>query len=243
MKKVLTTALSWDKRIHRATSPYLDDILVDQRIASSEDVEAHLQCYGLVCKAAEQVSQGARVLGIRVWGENQSLFWRRDNEGEIPPKLTRRSVFSLCGRLISHLPVCGVSENEQPVDLSFEVGDRVWVRHSSRRCDIRSHVGTVTKITSAQNIEVDGIPRHVRDLRAVAPESIAIEGGNEQPDYEDSWDVEPDECLVVNVGELPGLDVEGSSSESEGSDTGRPLPRRGSRERRPARLFQYNDLP
>ncbi|KAK3884256.1 hypothetical protein Pcinc_011467 [Petrolisthes cinctipes] len=109
----------------------------------------------------------------------------------------------------------GVSENEQPVDLSFEVGDR--------------------------------ISRHVRDLRAVAPESIAMEGRNEQPDYEDSWDVEPDESLVVhqpvNVGELRGLDVEGSSSESEGSDTGRPLPRRGSRERRPARLFQYNDLP
>ncbi|KAK3863922.1 hypothetical protein Pcinc_030357 [Petrolisthes cinctipes] len=101
--------------------------------------------------------------------------------------------------------------------------------------------------TKNQNIEVDGIPRHVRDLRAVAPESIAMEGGNEQPDYEDSWDVEPDESLVVhqpvNVGELRGLDVEGSSSESEGSDTRRPLPHRGSRERRPARLFQYNDLP
>ncbi|KAK3884857.1 hypothetical protein Pcinc_010898 [Petrolisthes cinctipes] len=81
----------------------------------------------------------------------------------------------------------------------------------------------------------------------LAPESIAIEGGNEQPDYEDFWDVEPDESLVVhqpvNVGELRGLDMKRPSSESEGSDTGRPLPCRGSRERRPARLFQYNDLP
>ncbi|KAK3888296.1 hypothetical protein Pcinc_007635 [Petrolisthes cinctipes] len=165
----------------------------------------------------------------------------RDND---PSSSPANKIFNYEVRLLG---IDSVSENEKPVDLSFELGDRVWVRHPSRRCDIRSHVGTVTKITSGQNIEVDGIPRHVRDLRAVAPESIAMEGRNEQPDYEDSWDVEPDESLVVhqpvNVGELRGLDVEGSSSESEGNDTGRPLQRRGSRERRPARLFQYNDLP
>lgn len=102
MKKVLCTALSWDEKINQATSPYLDDILVDQRIVSTADVELQLNNHGLVCKAAEQVSKGSRVLGMRVWGERQGLFWRRDNDiGEMPEQLTRRSVFSLCGRLTS----------------------------------------------------------------------------------------------------------------------------------------------
>ncbi|KAK3867507.1 hypothetical protein Pcinc_027036 [Petrolisthes cinctipes] len=77
------------------------------------------------------------------------------------PGIKPNKIFNYEVRLLG---IDSVSKNEQPVDLSFEVGDRVWVRHPSRRCDIRSHVGTVTKITSAQNIEVDGTPRHVRDL-------------------------------------------------------------------------------
>ena len=98
MKKVLNTTLSWDERIDRATSPYLDDILVDERIATAVDVGNHLCRHGLVCKPAEAVSEGARVLGVRVWGERNCLFWRRDNDvGEKLGKLTRPALFSLCG--------------------------------------------------------------------------------------------------------------------------------------------------
>ena len=42
LKKVLGTVLSWNERIEQATSPYLDDILVDEGIASAVEVEAHL---------------------------------------------------------------------------------------------------------------------------------------------------------------------------------------------------------
>lgn len=108
MKKVLTTVLSWDAKINRATNHNLDDILVDERVESATKVENYLSRHGLVCKPAEGVSEGARVLGIRVWGEQAGLSWARDNKiDEIPEKLTRRTVFSLCGRLTSHLPVCG----------------------------------------------------------------------------------------------------------------------------------------
>ncbi|XP_003369127.1 hypothetical protein Tsp_04553 [Trichinella spiralis] len=35
-------------------------------------------------------------------------MWRRDNDvGEVPDVLTRRSVFSYCGKLVSHFLVCG----------------------------------------------------------------------------------------------------------------------------------------
>lgn len=108
LKKVLDRVLSWDEKIHSATSPYLDDILVDESVVTAAAVENHLRRHGLVCKPPENVYNGTRVLGIRVWGEGRGLVWRRDNEiGELPEKLTRRRVFSVCGQLTSHLPVCG----------------------------------------------------------------------------------------------------------------------------------------
>ena len=108
LKKVLCTVLSWDERIDRATSPYFDDILVDESIASSVKVETHLRRHGLACKQTERVSEGTRVLGIRVWGERRALWRKRDKKVcELPKKLTRRTVFSICGQLTSHLPVWG----------------------------------------------------------------------------------------------------------------------------------------
>ena len=48
------------------------------------------------------------MLGLDVWGERGELRWKRNNAfGEVPDTLTRRSVFSFCGKLIGHLPVCG----------------------------------------------------------------------------------------------------------------------------------------
>ena len=55
MKKVLSTALHWNEN-YCATSPYLDNILVDERIATAVKVEDHLSRHDLVCKPAEAVS-------------------------------------------------------------------------------------------------------------------------------------------------------------------------------------------
>lgn len=100
LKKVLSRVLSWDEEIDHATSFYLDDILVDDSVVTTADVESHLSRHGLLCKPAERVYVRARILGIRVWG--------RDNQfGELPEELTRRIVFSIYGQLTSHLSVCG----------------------------------------------------------------------------------------------------------------------------------------
>lgn len=108
LKKVLSTVLCWDTRIKQATSPYLDDILVDERVATATDVQNHLHRHGIVSKPAERVKKGARVLGMKVWEEQSCLVWKRDNSVcDLPEKLTRRTVFSLCGQLIGHLPVAG----------------------------------------------------------------------------------------------------------------------------------------
>ncbi|KRX39359.1 hypothetical protein T05_1300 [Trichinella murrelli] len=67
--------------------------------------EGHLAHYGLTCKTHERAADGARLLGLKVWGERGKLMWRRDNDvGGVPDVLTRRSVFSYCGKLVSHFP-------------------------------------------------------------------------------------------------------------------------------------------
>ena len=108
MKYVLTAVLAQDETVDRATSSYLDDIFVNEEVVPVQCVENHLLRYGLECKPAERVADGARVLGLEVWGERGELHWKRNNTfGEVPDTLTRRSVFSFCGKLIGHLPVCG----------------------------------------------------------------------------------------------------------------------------------------
>ena len=50
----------------------------------------------------------ACVLGLDVLGEQGTLQWRhRTAVPEVLDVLTRRAVFSLCGALLGHLPVCG----------------------------------------------------------------------------------------------------------------------------------------
>ncbi|KFD51152.1 hypothetical protein M513_07916 [Trichuris suis] len=108
MKGVLNCVLARDEDIRRGTSAYLDDILVNEDVVKASRVEEHLARYGLLCKPSERVSDGTRVLGLRVWGERDRLVWRRDTKvGDVPQRLSRRSVFSYCGRLTGHFPVCG----------------------------------------------------------------------------------------------------------------------------------------
>ncbi|KFD46109.1 LOW QUALITY PROTEIN: hypothetical protein M513_13004 [Trichuris suis] len=51
----------------------------------------------------------------------------------------------------------------------YAAGDAVWVKPTGIQCDRRYQTGTVTDVISSQAVEVDGFPRHVRDLRPRAP--------------------------------------------------------------------------
>ena len=45
---------------------------------------------------------------MKVWNSNGTLTWGRDNElPTAPRRITRRQIFSICGQLVGHLPVCG----------------------------------------------------------------------------------------------------------------------------------------
>ena len=98
-----------DARIAAACDHYIDDIVVDKDVVSVEEVVTHLRKYGLETKVPENFEQ-AHVLGLQLGrGREGRLQWSRSNE--IPRSMdglvSRRELFSLCGRLTSHYPVAG----------------------------------------------------------------------------------------------------------------------------------------
>ncbi|KAG0726852.1 hypothetical protein GWK47_035774 [Chionoecetes opilio] len=120
----------------------------------------------------------------------------------------------------------------------YSVGDRVWIRHPSRRCNSRSLEGTVTRLVSPQNVEVDGMPRHVRDLRWSLHHCPPR--GNFQ---RQSAGCGRGRRRLVDPGAGPCEGSEDEGTIEEGADSPeRPQLRRGSRERRPTQLCQYSDL-
>ena len=111
MKAVLETVIGQDERVRAAVSSYVDDILVNETVLPARDVAEHLRTFGLESKEPERAENGARVLGHRVWGERDGhLRWRRDGEVDadiLVKPVTKRGVFSVCGQLTGHYPVCG----------------------------------------------------------------------------------------------------------------------------------------
>ncbi|XP_043239685.1 uncharacterized protein LOC122390607 [Amphibalanus amphitrite] len=109
MQAVLDLTVAQDPRVAAAVSTYVDDILVNEDKLPATQVAEHLQIYGLESKAPQRASDGTRILGLRVWGEpDGDLRWGRDNDVKnVPKPLTKRKVFSICGQLTSHYPVCG----------------------------------------------------------------------------------------------------------------------------------------
>ena len=70
-------------------------------------------------------------------------------------------------------PVSTAENSEQ-----YRVGDQVLVKPPGARCTTRWPTGQVTSVVSNNTVLVDGTPRHVLDIRRLAPEgSVASEKG------------------------------------------------------------------
>ena len=110
MTKILTKVLSLNEQVRRGTDSYIDDIIVAEDVVSVEDVVSYLALYGLEAKRPEPMD-GGRVLGLSLSKNDEGkLLFKRGNElpslgGEEMP--TKRELFSICGRLVGHYPVCG----------------------------------------------------------------------------------------------------------------------------------------
>lgn len=57
----------------------------------------------------------------------------------------------------------------------FKRGDTVFVKPASARCTYSWPPGIITDIISDQQLEIDGIPRHVADVRAISPQENSEE--------------------------------------------------------------------
>ena len=55
------------------------------------------------------------------------------------------------------------------------VGEEVWVKPPNARCTTQWQKGQVTGINSRNNISVDGMPRHILDIRRVILPSESVE--------------------------------------------------------------------
>ena len=106
MLSIVEAALSKDDAVRQATSAYIDDVFINEDIVSATRVKQNLANFGLKSKEPEQLQNSARVLDLTVQEKDKMLIWERGNEvSSVPQVLTRRSVFSFCGKLVGHFPV------------------------------------------------------------------------------------------------------------------------------------------
>ena len=81
---------------------------MNEGILSAEAVKENFESFGLTCKEPERLQDGAKVLGLLVSGSEEGLCWRRGADAPgVPSNVTRRSVFSVCGKLVGHFTMCG----------------------------------------------------------------------------------------------------------------------------------------
>ena len=110
MTKILNEVLAQDEHVRKGTDSYIDDIIVNEDVVSAGEVVSHLVCYRLETMAPEKLN-GGRVLGLALFQDRHGrLAFSRGNT--LPGldgvgTLTRRELFSACGRIVGHYPVCG----------------------------------------------------------------------------------------------------------------------------------------
>ena len=115
--------------------------------------------------------------------------------------------------------------------IRYDVGDRVWMKTSNARCTSPYARGRVTGVISSQNVLVNGMPRHVRDLCPVISLDTS-EGGSDS-------DLSTQSERVITINEARGdplkvntEHVTDDTSADESFDEEVVLPRRSARHKR-----------
>ena len=111
MTSILRKVLSLDDRVRHGTDHYIDDIVVQESTVGVGEIRAHLTKYGLETKEPEDLD-GGRLLGIALNKDSSGCLHMSRGAPLVDIDLnmmglTKRGLFSLCGRLVGHYPVAG----------------------------------------------------------------------------------------------------------------------------------------
>ena len=103
--KVLDMVVKWVTKDISGSDNYVDDLYVPRK--SVKATIDQLKRYGLTVKPPQDLPE-ARVLGLQLHTKDENLCWRRreDVNLQLPTQLTRRKVFSWCGKIVAHYPRC-----------------------------------------------------------------------------------------------------------------------------------------
>ncbi|XP_068200690.1 uncharacterized protein [Palaemon carinicauda] len=71
------------------------------------------------------------------------------------------------------------TDTSQDKPLLIKMGEEVWVKPSNAHCTTQWRKGTVTHVNTSNNISVDGMPRHVLDVRPVIVPAFLSDGSSE----------------------------------------------------------------
>ena len=111
----------------------------------------------------------------------EAVFWYNmaPRSGQEEVSVPQRAVFRYEWRHPCAEPQVE-GEGEGPE--SVEVGEEVWVKPPNVRCTTQWGKGRVTDVHSRNNVSVDGMPRHVLDIRRVVELCDSEASGDEQED-------------------------------------------------------------
>ena len=87
LRAIVEVTLSKDDAVRPATLAYIDDVFINEDIASTAKVRKHLANFGLVSKEPERLQNGARVFGLTVQEEGKMLMWERGNNVPSMPRV------------------------------------------------------------------------------------------------------------------------------------------------------------
>ena len=104
----------------------------------------------------------------------EAAYWYNmvPREGQREGSVPQRSVYTYEWQLGGK----EIVEAAEEVRSAVQVGDEVWVKPGGARCTTQWKTGRVTGVTSASNVEVDGMPRHILDIRPIVRSEEETQG-------------------------------------------------------------------
>lgn len=115
----------------------------------------------------------------------EAVFWYNisPRSGQDERTVPQRAAFQYEWRHPSAVPTA-IGGEEGPA--SIRIGDEIWVKPPNAKCTSQWGRGTVTEVHSRNNLSVDGMPRHILDVRRVVESSTDEVSDTERQETEEN---------------------------------------------------------